>query len=97
MDNKRIVFVVIYEWVNDNEALELFVYDTHEKAKNQYDKLVKKIHNGHADGNDFDVRTENVYDFEEDGDQMRREYFAYNEGSYYDEHYRVELRPKYVN
>ena len=44
-----------------------------------------------------DDATENVYDFEEDGDQMRREYFAYNEGSYYDEHYRVELRPKYVN
>lgn len=91
MDNKQVVFVVIYEWVNDTDGVEVNVYDTEAKAKAEYDMIIKDI-----PVEDFNVHSEVKHDFFEDGDNRHLAYYAYNEGSFLDEHYHVELIPKYI-
>lgn len=92
MDNKQVIFVVIYEWINDTDGVEVNVYDTEAKAKAEYDRRIKDI----PDLEDFNTHSEVKHDFIEDGDNRHLSYYAYNEGRFFDEHYHVELIPQYI-
>ena len=88
MDNKKTVFVVIYECVNNRIV---FVYDTPDNAKSMYDTFVCEIPDDHEL-----VRNSSVRDYAETGDCLKKEYSAYREGYYSDEHYNVSLIPTEV-
>lgn len=83
------VYTILYDWINDDNGIELFVFDTWEKAKAKYDKIKKEI----KGIGEYDTKKEYVYS---QHNIECRSYVAYNLGDYCEEHYAVTLEPRQV-